>query len=82
MKAIGEAPRFVPPAGGEAADRLLGEKLAVLTEELDTNWREQILPSWEDRHRDVQQARSRLAEHETLAAAAVETVSGDRSQPS
>lgn len=70
VKAIGEKPRFSPPAVGQAADRLLGEMLAGLTEEFDRDWREHIQPSWEQRHRDVQQARSRLAELDTLAAAA------------
>lgn len=70
VKAIGETPRFSPPAEGQAADRLLGEKLAGLTEEFDNNWREHIQPSWEQRHRDVQKARSRLAELDALAAAA------------
>jgi Zn-dependent protease with chaperone function len=70
VKAIGETPRFSPPAEGQAADCLLGEKLSGLTEEFDNNWREHIQPSWEQRHRDVQKARSRLAELDALAAAA------------
>lgn len=70
VKAIGEKPRFSPPAVGQAADRLLGEMLAGLTEEFDRNWREHIQPSWEQRHHDVQKARSRLAELDALAAAA------------
>lgn len=70
VKAIGEKPRLVPPADGRAADALFGDRLAALMEELDRNWREQIQPSWEQRHRDVQQARSRLAELDTLEAAA------------
>jgi Zn-dependent protease with chaperone function len=70
LKAVGETPRLALPAEGQAADRLLGEKLAELTEELDRDWREQIQPSWEQRHRDVQKARSRLAELDTLEAAA------------
>ena len=70
VKAIGEKPRLAPPADGRAADALFGDRLAALTEELDHNWREQIEPSWEQRHRDVQKARSRLAELATLQAAA------------
>ncbi|HSE01137.1 MAG TPA: M48 family metalloprotease [Burkholderiales bacterium] len=70
VKAIGEKPRFAPPAVGQAADRLLGEMLAGLTEEFDRDWREHIQPSWEQRHHDVQKARSRLAELDALAAAA------------
>ncbi|HSB49045.1 MAG TPA: M48 family metalloprotease [Burkholderiales bacterium] len=70
VKAVGEKPRLMLPAEGQAADRLLGEKLAELTEEFDRGWREHIQPSWEQRHRDVQKSRSRLAELDTLAAAA------------
>ncbi len=70
VKAIGEQPRLAPPADGQAADRLLGDKLAGLTEEFDRSWVEQIQPSWEQRHRDVQKSRSRLAELDALLAAA------------
>jgi Zn-dependent protease with chaperone function len=70
VKAVGGTPRFSPPAEGQAADRLLGDNLAGLAEEFDHSWREQIATSWEQRHRDVQNSRSRHAELDALAAAA------------
>jgi Zn-dependent protease with chaperone function len=62
LKAIGEAPDFAPPPAGQAADTLLGEALGELTEAFDRRWRDRILPAWEERHRKVQEDRSRLAD--------------------
>jgi hypothetical protein len=62
LKALGEVPRISPPAAGQAADKLLGESLERLTSAFDHRWHDTILPSWEQRHQEVQQGRSRLAE--------------------
>ena len=59
---IGEAPRFAPPGEGEGADALLGASLAGVTEVLDRRWTEGIRPAWEQRHREVREARTRLKE--------------------
>lgn len=62
LNAIGETPRLCPPASGWAADRLLGDALASITDTFDRRWRDHILPAWEERHRTVQEERLRFAE--------------------
>jgi Zn-dependent protease with chaperone function len=62
LQAIGESPRLAPPAPGQAADRLLGDALATITEHFDRRWQDNILPVWQERHREVQEGRRDLAE--------------------
>ena len=62
LKAIGETPRLAPPATSEAADRLLGGALDGVTKAFDRTWQGRILPAWQERHREVQEARGKLAE--------------------
>jgi hypothetical protein len=69
---LGEKPALALPAAGAAADRLLGASLERLTREFDQRWHDGILPSWQERHREVQQARQRLAELETKNASGAE----------
>lgn len=66
LLAIGEGPRLAPPAPGMAADRLLGNALSALTEAFDLRWHDDILPSWQIRHLEVQEGRRRLAELDAL----------------
>lgn len=68
LAAIGEGPRLAPPPPGKAADLYLGDALARITAELDRRWQEAILPAWQERHREVQEGRRRLAELEGKAA--------------
>ena len=60
LKTMGEVASFNPPCSGDAADRLLGSSLAVITEAFDRRWRVDVFPSWEMRHRQVQEGRARL----------------------
>jgi len=62
LGALGEKPALALPATGAAAERLLGGALERITREFDQRWHEGILPSWQERHREVQAARQRLAE--------------------
>lgn len=62
LKAIGETPRLAPPVPGEAADRLLGDALDAITEGFDRRWKDNILPAWQQRHREIQEARRHFAE--------------------
>jgi hypothetical protein len=62
LKAIGAPPRLALPAVGQAADRLLGDALQAITESFDRRWTDDILPSWEERYRQVQDDRRQLAE--------------------
>jgi Zn-dependent protease with chaperone function len=62
LGALGEEPALALPAPDAAADRLLGAALQRITFEFDQRWHDRILPSWQERHREVQGARSRLAE--------------------
>ena len=68
LKAIGQTPRLAPPSPGQAADKLLGKALAPIAQEFDNRWQQSILPSWEKRYQEVQEARARLAELEQRAA--------------
>jgi hypothetical protein len=69
LRALGQPPLLALPSAGEAADTLLGRALEPITAEFDRGWREAIQPSWERRHREVQEARAQLA---TLEARAVQ----------
>lgn len=62
LKAIGETPRLAPPLPDQSADRLLGSALEQFAEGCDRRWQDGILPSWQKRHREVQEGRRRLAE--------------------
>ncbi len=62
LAAIRETPRLSPPPSGWGADRLLGDALGPITTAFDQRWQESVLPSWEARHRVVQEDRRRLAE--------------------
>ncbi|MCW5603444.1 MAG: M48 family metalloprotease, partial [Burkholderiales bacterium] len=62
LEAIRETPRLVLPQAGQSADCLLGQALGPITEEFDRRWQEAILPSWERRYNEVQEARRRLGE--------------------
>ena len=66
LKAIGASARLVPPGPGEAADRLLGAALGTVTAAFDRRWRDSIEPAWQERHREVQEGRRRLAELDAL----------------
>ena len=69
LAALGESPRLALPVAGAAADRLFGPSLAALTQALDQRWHEGVLPAWERRYREVQEARRRLAELDAKHAA-------------
>ena len=65
LGALNEKPRLALPAAGTAADRLLGGALERITRAFDERWKESILPSWRERHQEVQEGRKRLAELDT-----------------
>jgi Zn-dependent protease with chaperone function len=68
LRALNQPPLLALPSAGEAADSLLGRALEPITAEFDRGWREAIQPSWERRHREVQEARAQLATLETRVA--------------
>lgn len=68
LNAIGETPGINPPREGEAADQLLGVARTQIAAEFDRHWQERIAASWEQRHREVQQGRERLAQLDALEA--------------
>jgi len=73
LAALGEDARLALPGGAEAsADRLFGESLPRLEEELDRRWREAVEPSWRDHHAQVQESRARLTELEAKQAGGAE----------
>lgn len=65
LRALDQAPASDPPAAGQAADRLLGGALLTITDAFDSRWKQQIMPSWLERYRNVQEGRNRLAELDT-----------------
>ena len=70
LAALQHPPQLAPPAAGAAADRLLGDALAVLTKEFDQRWKENVLPSWQQRYNEVRGVRNRLAELDQAAVSA------------
>lgn len=72
LGALGEDPALALPASGAAADRLLGAALERITREFDQRWHDGILPSWQEHHREVQEARGRLAELDAKHASGAE----------
>jgi Zn-dependent protease with chaperone function len=72
LSAMGETPRLAPPAPGESSDRLLGDLLETITREFDRQWKESILPAWEERHREVREGRENLARLNARVAAGAE----------
>jgi hypothetical protein len=72
LGALDEKPVLVLPAAGAAADRLLGGALERITREFDQRWHDGILPSWQERHREVQEARQRLADLDAKHASGAE----------
>jgi hypothetical protein len=62
LDALGEKAVLALPSAGTAADSLLGAALERITHEFDRRWHDGILPSWQERHREVQESRKRLAE--------------------
>src|SRR5262249_1094345 len=72
LGALGEKPALALPAAGAAADRLLGAALERITSEFDQRWHDGILPSWQERHREVQEARGRLVQLDAKYASGAE----------
>ena len=62
LGALDEQPSLALPGAGAAAERLLGAALERITQEFDRRWQQGVMPSWEERHREVQEGRQRLAE--------------------
>lgn len=72
LGALGEKPALALPTPGAAADQLLGAALERITSQFDQRWHDGILPSWQQRHREVHEARGRLAEVEAKHATGAE----------
>jgi Zn-dependent protease with chaperone function len=72
LGALGEEPALALPAPGASADWLLGAALERITREFDQRWHDGILPSWQERHREVQEARSRLTQLDAKHASGAE----------
>lgn len=62
LEALGEPARIPPPASPSAAQALFEERLPQLVKHFDQDWWRQAQPAWRERHGDVQDARSTLAE--------------------
>lgn len=62
LAAIGREPDLAPPAPGEAADALLGDLLALVTDSFDRRWHDNVMTAWEQRHQQVKEGRARLAQ--------------------
>lgn len=62
--ALQQPPLLVLPAREERADLLLGPALQSITQELDCQWEEAILPAWQQRYETATQGRARLQELE------------------
>lgn len=72
LGALNEKPQLALLEPGAAADRLLGAALERITQAFDARWKDGILPSWQERHQEVQEGRKRLAELDAKQASGVE----------
>jgi Zn-dependent protease with chaperone function len=73
LEAMGETAQFAPPQGGDdAAEKLLGNRLAPITQALDRRWEKAILPAWEERNRKVFKDKQRLIELDSAHACGYE----------
>lgn len=61
LAALGAVAQFAPPEPGAGADRLLGERAAVLAGRFDSRWREGVAASWKRVYEETQEKRARLA---------------------
>ena len=68
LAALAEQPHVDWNLTTTAAEALLGEGLPSYIARLDSEWKENIAASWRERHRNVQEIRSKLAEMESTAA--------------
>ncbi len=68
LQALQQAPQLDLPAREERADLLLGPVLPTITQELDCQWEEAILPAWQERYENATQGRARLQELEVCVA--------------
>ena len=62
LEHIGAFPQLPKPASKCAGQVLLCNRLGVLQGKLDDAWRARILPEWQQRHRQRQAARDKLAQ--------------------
>ena len=69
LGAVGVAASFAPPADGESAECLLGQRVPALLDQLDRQWRDGVLPAWTERHEAVRAGRVRHAELEARLSA-------------
>lgn len=65
LAALGQPPQLSLPAIDQTADRLLGSRMASLTEAFDKRWRDRIQQAWSERYREVQDGRQQLADFDT-----------------
>lgn len=70
LRAIGAEAEFPSVAQQSAAESYIGDQLPRLTEALDATWRAEAAESWQAEHERLAANAHRLAELETLAAAA------------
>lgn len=72
LDALKEKPCLALPEAGAAADRLLGGALERIAQAFDERWKDGILPSWQERHQEVQEGRKRLADLDEKQASGAE----------
>lgn len=69
LRALREQPCLALPSADEAADTLLRRAaLESITAAFDRSWRDQVQPSWDDRHQQVQYKRRQLSALDTRTA--------------
>jgi tetratricopeptide (TPR) repeat protein len=68
LEALAERPHVDWALTTTAAEALFGEMLPSYIARLDSEWKENIAASWRERHQNVREIRSKLAEMESAAA--------------
>jgi hypothetical protein len=62
LAALGQKADLSLPPPGEGADRLLGAARTRIAEDFDRRWAQAVKPAWDQRYKEAQEARARLAE--------------------
>jgi Zn-dependent protease with chaperone function len=61
LEALGEQARLSLPTREQTADQLLGGMLQEITDTFDLEWKNRVLPAWEQRYQEFQQGQQRLS---------------------
>jgi Zn-dependent protease with chaperone function len=60
LLAIGQTAQLVFAQSGHTSDQLLGDQLAKITATFDQKWQNEVLPTWQQYHQNIQEQKQHL----------------------